>query len=79
MELKIKKVMVVCQTYGTDEVHITLDSEHTPYPELNESYPGEYEPVAIISVRKGYAQEWCSKMGIHVDHIINTGHYFYDK
>jgi hypothetical protein len=70
--LVIKKVTIVCQAYGSDDIHITIAGE-SPFPELNEKFPGEYEPVVLVSCRKGYAEQWCNLMGIKVDNIVHAG------
>ncbi len=49
---KAKKVVVLVNLLGTDEVIITLDGP-TPYPAMG------YDGTAKIFVASGYGVQWC--------------------
>lgn len=50
--ISAKKVVVMINLPGTDEVHITLDGP-TPFPACG------YDGFAKIHVASGYGIEWC--------------------
>lgn len=57
LPLRVKKITVLVNRPGTDEVDIVLDA---PSP-----FPGpdmDYDAHATISVRKGFGIEWCKKV-----------------
>ena len=60
----IKKVTVVSRA-GTDILTLEVDAP-TTFPNLG------YAPFIKIELAKGYADEWCEKMGIKIDEYIKV-------
>lgn len=57
IELDVKKVTVLINVPGTDEVDITLNGP-SPFPGRDM----DYDAHATVNVRKGYGVEWCKKV-----------------
>lgn len=63
LNLPIKEVIVLTNTRGEDQIHITLDLP-TTHPACG------YEPCAKICVCAGYGIEWCrTNLGIEPEEI----------
>jgi hypothetical protein len=64
------KVTLVREKGGTDRLTFQCSNAETPFPELEAQFPGEYPLFIRIETRKGYAEEWCAKMGIVIDSSV---------
>ena len=60
-------VTLVRENGGTDRLSFQCSNAESPFPELEAQFPGEYPFIIRIECRKGYAEEWCRKMGITID------------
>lgn len=62
---EVTKVEVLRNVGGTDIISFYIDAP-TPFPELG------YEAVVEIKTRRGYAEEWLSKIGVTEFKLIDV-------
>ena len=72
--LCFKHATVLRSQHVADKLMLTFDTPHPTHPELAGQFPDEGHDMACayIECSKGYAEEWCKKMGIIVNAIIDV-------
>jgi hypothetical protein len=63
-----EKITLIRET--CDNLLLHCSNAESPFPELNKLFPDEYHLTIKIEIRKGYAEEWCRRMGITIDQTI---------
>jgi hypothetical protein len=65
------RVSLIREAHGPD--HLMLDCAHkpSPYPNLENQFPGEYTLTLKTDCQRGYAEEWCNKMGLTIDFVVD--------
>ena len=69
LALNVTAVTIV-STGATDKIKIDFDG-NSPFPELQSTSPGGYNPYFSIETKKGYGLQWVKSLGIS-DNIIEV-------
>ena len=66
------KVTLIRESHGTDHLYFDCAHKPSPYPNLEKEFPGEYILSLKTNLQRGYAEEWCEKMGIKIDAVVEV-------
>ncbi len=65
----IKQVTIIRLPGHPDKIQF-LVAGPSPWPKLDETSPGEYEPHLQIECMRGFAEEWLTGMGFNSLHAV---------
>ncbi len=68
---RFTKVSLIRESHGTDHLYFQCEHEPSIYPNLENEFPGGYTLTLKTDCQRGYAEEWCEKMGLTIDFVVD--------